>query len=37
VTIDVSASVPGGISQQTVRTVSGNCKTLKILDFGFEE
>ena len=36
-TLDVSVNAPGGIPSSTVRTVSENCKTLKIEDFGFED
>ena len=36
-TLEVSVSVPGGIPASTVRTVSENCRTLKIQDFGFED
>lgn len=35
-TLEVSVNAPGGIPSSTVRTVSENCRTLKIQDFGFE-
>ena len=34
--LDVDVQVPGGIPSTTIRTVSENCKTLKITDFGFD-
>lgn len=34
-TLEVSVKVPNGIPSSTVRTVSENCRTLKIKDFGF--
>jgi hypothetical protein len=37
VTLEVSAASARGMSQQTVRTVSENCRTLRVRDFGFEE
>lgn len=37
ITLEVSASSQNGFSQPVVRTVSENCKTLKISNFGFEE
>lgn len=36
-TLEVSVNAPKGIPSSTVRTVSENCRTLKIQDFGFEE
>ena len=36
-TLEVSVNAPGGIPSATVRTVSENCRTLKIQDFGFED
>ncbi len=36
-TLDVSVSAPKGIPSSTVRTVSENCRTLKIQNFGFED
>lgn len=35
--LDVDVIAPGGIPAATVRTVSENCKTLKITDFGFDD
>lgn len=35
--LDVDVISPDGIPASTVRTVSENCKTLKITDFGFDE
>jgi predicted AAA+ superfamily ATPase len=37
VTLEVEARNDDGFSQQTVRTVTENCHTLKIKSFGFEE
>jgi hypothetical protein len=37
VTLEVNATSEKGLSQQTVRTVSENCRTLKVQNFGFEE
>jgi hypothetical protein len=37
VTLEVNAQVPDGLSQETARTVSENCQTLKVQSFGFEE
>lgn len=34
---EVSVNAPEGIPTSTVRTVSENCRTLKIQDFGFED
>lgn len=36
-TLEVSVNAPGGIPSTTVRTVSENCRTLKIQNFGFED
>lgn len=36
-TLEVSANVPEGIPPATVRTVSENCRTLRIQNFGFED
>ena len=33
----VDASIPDGVPQAIVRTVTENCKTLKVEDFGFDE
>lgn len=35
--LEVTATAPKGISPQTMRAVSENCRTLKIDNFGFEE
>lgn len=37
VSLEVNAVVPNGMPQPTVRTVSENCRTLRIHSFGFEE
>jgi hypothetical protein len=37
VTLEISASVQGGVSDKVVRTVTENCRTLKFKDHGFEE
>lgn len=36
-TLEVNVNAPNGIPSTTVRTVSENCRTLKVTDFGFEE
>lgn len=36
VSLEVSLEAPSGLPQQTVRTVSENCRTLKVKDFGFD-
>ena len=36
-TLEVDAKAPNGFSQGTVRTVSENCRTLRVNDFGFEK
>ncbi len=36
-TLEISINVPGGIPSNLVRTVSENCQTLKIQNFGFED
>ena len=36
ITLEVSATSNDGFSQPVVRTVSENCRTLKVNDFGFE-
>ena len=36
-TLEVSVNAQGGIPSTTVRTVSENCRTLKIQNFGFED
>ena len=35
--LEVQVDAPNGISSSTVRTVSENCKTLKVDDFGFDD
>lgn len=35
--LELQATLPKGVSDATVRTVSENCRTLKFDDFGFEE
>jgi len=37
VSLEVNVHVPDGFTQQTVRTVSENCQTLRVQSFGFEE
>lgn len=37
ITLDIQAKIPGGANENTVRTVSENCKTLNFTAFGFEE
>lgn len=37
VTLDVQVDSPEGMSPQVIRTVSENCRTLKVKDFGFDE
>lgn len=34
--LEVEVTAPKGIPNGTVRTVSENCRTLKITDFGFD-
>ena len=36
-TLEVNAHAPAGFPQGTVRTVSENCRTLRVETFGFEE
>ncbi len=36
-TLEVNVNAPNGIPSTTVRTVSENCRTLKVTDFGFGE
>ena len=36
-TLEVEVIAPDGIPSTTVRTVSGNCRTLKVTDFGFDD
>ena len=37
ISLELNAKSPEGFSQQTIRTVSENCRTLKVKDFGFDE
>ena len=37
VTLEIQADIPHGVPDETVRTVTENCRTLKFEDFGFEE
>lgn len=37
VSLEVNANTPDGLSQQVVRTVSENCRTLRVQNFGFDE
>ena len=37
VTLEIEASLPGGASDQTVRTVTENSRTLKFTSHGFEK
>jgi hypothetical protein len=37
VTLEVNAKSADGLSQQVVRTVSENCRTLRVQNFGFDE
>jgi hypothetical protein len=37
VSLEVNAQSPAGLPQSTVRTVSENCRTLKIQRFGFDQ
>jgi hypothetical protein len=37
ISLELTATFPNGFTQQTVRTVSENCQTLQVKDFGFEE
>jgi hypothetical protein len=36
VTIEIEASIPEGVPEQVVRTVTENSKTLKFINHGFE-
>lgn len=36
VTLEIQAEVPSGASDNVVRTVTENCRTLKFSDHGFE-
>ena len=35
--LDVEVTAPKGIPSSIVRTVSENCRTLKVEDFGFDD
>ena len=35
--LEVSANAPDGFAQETVRTVSENCRTLRVDNFGFDK
>lgn len=37
VTLEIQADIPDGVPNETARTVTENCRTLKFEDFGFEE
>ena len=37
VTVEIQARVPGGVPDNVVRTVSENCRTLKLTRQGFEK
>src|SRR5207302_9010983 len=37
VTLEIQATIPDGVPEETVRTVTENCRTLKFEGFGFEE
>lgn len=37
ITLDIQAKIPSGANENTVRTVSENCKTLNFTNFGFED
>jgi hypothetical protein len=37
IALEVNVTAPNGLSQQVVRTVSENCRTLKVQSFGFDE
>lgn len=36
-TLEVEVTAPDGIPSTTIRTVSENCRTLKVTDFGFDD
>ena len=36
VSLEVNAKSPNGLSPQVVRTVSENCRTLRVQNFGFD-
>ena len=37
ITLEIHATLPEGVSEDTIRTVTENSRTLKFKDFGFEE
>ena len=37
VSLEVNMTAPDGVPQSVVRTVSENCQTLKVKNFGFDE
>lgn len=37
VTVEIQATIPKGATEQAVRTVTENCRTLKFTNYGFEE
>ena len=37
VTLEIQAHIPDGVPEETVRTVTENCRTLRFEGFGFEE
>jgi hypothetical protein len=37
ISLEVDITVPHGLPSQIVRTVSENCRTLKVQTFGFDE
>ncbi len=37
VTLEIQAHVPGGVPEETARTVTENCRTLRFDGFGFED
>ncbi len=37
VSLELNATSPNGMSQKVVRTISENCKTLKVQSFGFDD
>jgi len=36
ISLELNANSPEGFSPQIIRTISENCRTLKVKDFGFE-
>lgn len=37
VTLEILADIPNGVSDETIRTITENRRTLEFEDFGFEE